>query len=205
MSSSQQDTLARFASWAMRQVERGYKGFEMFREGNPNAPIDRYPADRSGIEAIVADAFADAHGAERSISYHVRAVNDGSGPWPSRAIVVPAAEPLHEPERYEERNTTRLLLEHLDKQNKVITQVVPACLAAMGGMVQGLSTHFGTISETHESAMRVLRENRVDALESERTMMIEAGRQARTDKLLEMGMAMLPQIIEKFADRKKAG
>src|SRR5262245_1473528 len=144
-STAQQETLARFSGWAIRQIEKGYKGFELYtREGAQSSLIDRYPADKTGIESIVVDAFANAHGAETSVSYQVKAVNDGSGPWPSRSIVVPPSEPLHEPERYEDRNMTRLLLEHVDKQNRVIAQVVPACLAAMGGMVQGLSTHFGT-------------------------------------------------------------
>lgn len=98
---------------------------------------------------------------------------------------------------------TRLLLEHVDKQNRVIAQVVPACLAAMGGMVQGLSTHFGTIAETHESALRVLRENRVASLESERAMMSEMARQQRFDKFLDAGMAFLPQIIAKLGSGEK--
>ena len=98
-----------------------------------------------------------------------------------------------------------MLLEHVDKQNRVIAQVVPACLAAMGGMVQGLSTHFGTIAETHESALSVLRENRVATLEGERAAMIEMSRQARYDKMLEMGMAVLPHVIAKLGDKEKKG
>ncbi len=202
--STQQDVLAQFSNWANRQIEKGYKGFELFvRDGSQLSLVDRYAADKKSIESIVADAFSNAQGAEVSISFQVRAVNDGAGPWPSRSLVVPAAAPLHEPERYEERNALRLLLEHVDKQNRVIAQVVPACLAAMGGMVQGLSTHFGTIAETHESALKMLRENRVESLESERAMMVEASRQARTDKMLEIGMAMIPQVIEKLGGDKK--
>src|SRR5688500_13806000 len=127
----QQDTLSRFSGWAQRQVEKGYKGFELYvRDGAQFNLIDRYAADKNAIEAIVADAYANAQGAEHTVTFQVRAVNDGAGPWPSRSIVVPPSAPLHEPERYEERNMLRLLLEHVDKQNRVIAQVVPACLAA---------------------------------------------------------------------------
>src|SRR5688572_1832881 len=202
----QQDTLARFSGWANRQLEKGYKGFELHvRNGSQSSLIDRYVADKNAIESIVADAFANAQGAEHTITFLVYAVNDGAGPWPSRSIVVPASAPLHEPERYEERNMLRLLLEHVDKQNRVIAQVVPACLAAMGGMVQGLSTHFGTIAETHESALRTLRESRAESLDSERAMMIEASKQARVDKMLDVGMAMIPQILQKLEDKEKKG
>src|SRR5688572_18103808 len=99
MTTPQQETVSRFSSWAHRQIEKGYKGFELFvRDGSQLTLVDRYSADKSSIEAIVADSFANAQGAETSVSFQVRAVNDGAGPWPSRSIVVPASEPLHEPE-----------------------------------------------------------------------------------------------------------
>jgi hypothetical protein len=200
---SQQDILAQFANWANRQIEKGFKGFELFvRDGSQLSLVDRYAADKKSIEAIVADAFSNAQGAEVSTSFQVQAVNDGSGPWPSRSLVVPASAPLHEPERYEERNSLRLLLEHVDKQNRVIAQVVPACLMAMGGMVQGLSSHFANIAETHEAALKTLRENRVEHLESERAMFAEAAKQARTDKLLDVGMAMIPTVLAKLGDKE---
>jgi hypothetical protein len=79
----------------------------------------------------------------------------------------------------------------------------PACLAAMGGMVQGLSSHFGTLAETHEAAIRALRENRVETLDTERVMLLDAAQQQRVDKLIDVGVAMLPQIVETLGKDKK--
>src|SRR5262245_46381950 len=102
MTTTQQEILARFSGWAIRQIEKGYKGFELHvRDGAQSSLVERYSADKNGIEAIVAEAFANAHGAETSVTYQVRAVNDGGGHGPSRSIVIPPSEPLHEPERYE--------------------------------------------------------------------------------------------------------
>ncbi|MCC7383926.1 MAG: hypothetical protein IT384_18935 [Deltaproteobacteria bacterium] len=192
------------AGWVGRQIDKGYKGFELYaRDGAALSLVDRYTADRSAAEAIWADAKENASGAETTSAFVVRALNDAAGPYPSRSFSIPPPMPLHEPERFEERNAMRLLLEHIDKQNKVLTQVVPACLAAMGGMVQGLSAHFGTLAETHKAAIRTLRDGRVASLDAERAMMLDAARQARIDKLIDAGIAMLPQVLEHAATEKK--
>jgi hypothetical protein len=187
------------AGWVGRQVDKGYKGFELYaREGAALSLVDRYAAERGAAEAIWQDAKENAQGHEGTSSFVVRALNDGPGPYPSRSFSIAPPLPLHEPERFEERNAMRLLLEHIDKQNRVLTQVVPACLAAMGGMVQGLSGHFGTLAETHEAAIRTLRDSRVASLDAERAMMMDASRQARIDKLIDAGIGMLPHLIERM-------
>ena len=123
------------AAWVGKQIERGFKGFELYaRDAAAATLVDRYPADPSPAEVIYADAKENAQGFQTAPNFLLYALDDGSGPHPSRAFSVPAPLPLHEPERFEERNTMRLLLEHIDKQNRVLTQVVPACLAAMGAI-----------------------------------------------------------------------
>ncbi|MFO0726508.1 MAG: hypothetical protein U1E65_22165 [Myxococcota bacterium] len=194
------DTTNPIASWVSKQIDRGFKGFELYaREVTGQALVDRYPADPNPAEAIYGDARENAQGFQTSPSFLVYALDDGPGPHPSRAFSVPSPIPLHEPERFEERNTMRLLLEHIDKQNRVLTQVVPACLAAMGGMVQGLSAHFGTLAETHDEAIKTLRDSRSSSLDAERAMMLEAARQARIDKLVEAGIGMLPSVLSKLS------
>jgi hypothetical protein len=191
------------AGWVLRQIEKGYKGFELYlRDGATYSLVEQYTASKESAASIYADACDNARGFETTAQFLVRAQNDGPGPYPSRSLLIAPSAPLHEPERYEDRNMTRLLLEHIDKQNRVIAQVVPACLAAMGGMVQGLSTHFGTLAETHEAAIRSLRDSRVESIEAERAMMLEASKQARIDKLVEVGVSMLPQIVEKIGSEK---
>ena len=188
------------AAWVGKQIERGFKGFELYaRDAAAATLVDRYPADPSPAEVIYADAKENAQGFQTAPNFLLYALDDGSGPHPSRAFSVPAPLPLHEPERFEERNTMRLLLEHIDKQNRVLTQVVPACLAAMGGMVQGLSAHFGTLAETHDAAIKTLRDSRATSLDAERAIMLEASRQARLDKLVEAGIGMLPAVLTKLS------
>lgn len=188
------------ASWIERQVAKGFKGFELLaREGQALSLVDRYPASHGVADTIYGDAVENAAGVtDHASAFVVRALSEGAGPFPTRAFTVQQALPLHEPERYGDANTLRLLLEHIDKQNKVIVQVVPACLASMGGMVNGLSQHFGTLAETHESAIRALRESRTASLEAERAMMLDVARQQRFDKLLDTGIGMLPAVIEKL-------
>ncbi|MFO0722833.1 MAG: hypothetical protein U1E65_03545 [Myxococcota bacterium] len=194
------DTTNPISAWVSKQIERGFKGFELYaREATGPALVDRYPADPNPAEMIYADAKENAQAFQTAPSFLVYALDDGAGPHPSRAFSVPAPLPLHEPERFEERNTLRLLLEHIDKQNRVLTQVVPACLAAMGGMVQGLSAHFGTLAETHEAAIKTLRDSRANSLDAERAMMLEAARQARIDRLVEAGIGMLPSVLGKLS------
>jgi len=201
----QENTAANpIAGWVFRQIDKGYKGFELLiREGASHALVERYAAERGSADAIYADARDNAQGLDMPTYFTVRALNDGPGPYPSRSFFIAASLPMHEPERFEERNVVRLLLEHIDKQNRVMTEVVPACLVSMGSMVQGLSSHFGTLAETHEAAARTLRESRVDSVEGERAMLHEASRQARMDKMLDTGIALLPQILEKLAREKK--
>lgn len=190
------------AAWVTRQVSSGYKGFELYRrDSGDRSLVDRYAANAQAAEAIYEDAKGNA--GDSGAGFLLQALNDGPGPHPSRSFLVPAPMPMHEPERFEERNAMRLLLEHVDKQNRVIAQVVPACLAAMGGMVQGLSSHFGTLAETHEAPIRALRENRVETLDTERVMLLDAARQQRVDKLIDVGVAMLPQIVESLGKDKK--
>lgn len=189
------------ATWVHRQVTAGYKGFELYRrESQDRSLVDRYPADKAAAEAIYDDAKSNA--GDAGGSFLLQALNDGPGPHPSRSFLVRPPAPMHEPERFEDRNSMRLLLEHIDNQNRVISQVVPACLAAMGNMVQGLSAHFGTLAETHEAAIRTLRDSRVESLETERVMMLDAARQQRMDKLIDVGVAMLPQLVESIGKGK---
>jgi hypothetical protein len=204
MSPPNPDLLSQVSSWAIRQIDKGYKGFELLIRSNTGyVLVDRYPGEKNTIESILADIQANAAGAETTTQFRLTAVSDGQGQHnPTRAITLAPSEPLHESERYEDRNIVRLCLEHIDKQNRVITQVVPACLAAMGGMVQGLSTHFGTIADTHEAALRILRESRVETLEAERMMMLEASKQARVDKIVDLGLATIPQLLAKFGEKK---
>ncbi len=162
---------------------------------------DSFEAGPNAAASIWTEAQGNADGREMGGAFVLRAMNDSTGPHPSRSFAIPPSMPLHEPERFEDRNMTRLLLEHIDKQNRVLTQVVPACLAAMGGMVQGLSSHFGTLAETHESAIRTLRDSRVQSIEAERLMLADASRQARVDKLIDVGVAMLPAVIEQLGKK----
>lgn len=184
-----------------RANEAGYKGFELFAsEGAALSFVERYAGEIGVADTIFADASQYAKGFGLGSRFFLKACNDGTGPSPSAspsfAFYIPAAPPLHEPERHDAHNLTRLLIEFVDRQNRVITQVVPACMGAMGGMVQGLATHFGTLAETQDAAIRTLREHKLATIEAERMMLADATRAARLDKLVDVGLAMLPQVLE---------
>ena len=184
------------AGWIRRQVERGYRAFAlMMREGAAVSLVDQYTVDKDVADRIYRDAIENAQAFDHPTVYLVRALRDGDGPTPTRTFSIAGQPPLHEPDRYEMRHIDRLLLEHIDKQNRVIAQVVPACIAAMGSMVQGMGAHFTALADTHESAIRAIRSSKVDQLEAERQMKKDARRDARVGKLIEVGLSMVPQLV----------
>ena len=184
-----------------RAIDRGFKGFVLLvRTPTGLEQIDEYAASPHVADLIYRDAVANAQGlAEPFAAFVCRAEGQEGGSGPTRAFSVNRGPSPHQVDRYDSSQTSvvRMLLEHIDKQNHVITGVLPQNVAASSQMVSALSGHLTNITNTHGEAVTVLREGKIETLTAEKALMEQAERSERVNKLIDLGLQLLPALIQK--------
>lgn len=204
----EQNPIADFVS---RATKRGLCGFRLsVRVGQALEQVDEYAASEPGVEGMIwRDAKANAEGFQDLVTaYVLQSFAADNTPGPSRSFsIVRTALPAHGTDRYNASSDAalRLALEQLDRAHKVIAGLVPATMVQLTQMIGALAGPIEQMSQTNAEALQELRTQRGASQDAERAMLRDAAREARIDKLVDMGIAMLPTVIEKFGKDEKGG
>lgn len=187
-----------------RARSRGLKGLSLHvRVGDAEELVDEYALDPTTAETVWRDAQANAGGfAEPFTAFVLHTHREDGGEGPSRSFsVLRTMLPAHTPDRFDpgDKAALRLMMEQVDRSHKVIAGLVPATMVQLSQMIAGLSGPIEQMANTQAEAIRELREQRAATAEAERTMLKDAAREQRLDRLLDIGINLAPVVIAKLA------
>lgn len=199
-----------FREWITKQSARGAQGFKLFvREGAVWTQLDTYQATATVDQDLWRDAQSNADGFTDMIStFTVKAISVDGGVETvigSRVISLrQTAGDNYVGEKFEPTMAAqmRLMMEHMDRQARVITQVLPAVTVAATNTLNAVTAHLAQLAESHAEAVRVIKEDRVATIRAEQEGMEALARQERLDKILDQVGNVLPLLLTSGEEAK---
>lgn len=194
------------ANFVRQVTERGYKGLTLLlRIGSGEEVIGQFAINQPQAmpDALYQLAQENASGSRDSVACFVLRAEgaDGGAPTLSRSFSIARTDaPVSSGDRYDVNNlaVARLVLEHLDHSNKVISNVVPAAMREMAAALGAASEPLAEIARTNIEAQRVLRADRALEFDHAKWMAERSERYERTDQIVQMLAPIAMTVMQKI-------